>query len=95
MATVCRQQKWHDEFTNGLISALMAWRHMAPEDTREIAPYTSTGLQWNEWIEVPVRDAFENIFPGPNRLDNIPSLYTYRTREQLLRLSTVMEETIV
>jgi hypothetical protein len=95
VATICRRQSWHEEFTNGLISALMAWRHMAPADTRETAPYTSTKPEWREWIEVPARDAFENIFPGLNRLDNIPSLYTYRTREQLVRLSTLMDEMIV
>lgn len=95
VAAICQRQGWHEEFTNGLISALMAWRHMAPEDRCETAPYISAKPQWKEWIEVPVRDAFENIFPGLNRLNNIPSLYTYRTREQLLRLSAMMDETIV
>lgn len=87
-----------DEFTNGVISALMAWRHMAPEDLRDIGPYVSernyrqTGhrkeeIIWNDWIAIPARKAIADIFPGLDRRNRIPALYSYRTHDELVRFA--------
>jgi hypothetical protein len=92
LAAICAELKIHDEFTNGLLSALMAWRHMAPEDVRYTRLYTGpqpghgTAL-WQEWIAAPVRDALGNIFPGLREQNHIPALYSYRTHEELCQLS--------
>jgi hypothetical protein len=87
------------EFTNGAISALLAWRHMTPGDLRYSTSYTRTlpaqdreAVLWKSWIEAPARDALENILPGLERQNNIPALYTYRTPEELLELSGVASE---
>jgi len=87
------------EFTNGLVSALLAWRHMAPGDLRHIANYTRLlptqdrqSVLWKAWIETPARDALENIFPGLEHRNNIPALYTYRTPEELRELSAEVSE---
>ena len=97
LTTTCAELKIQDEFTNGMISALLAWRHMAPEDARYIGTYTGPqpsngdGVRWNDWIQTPSRDAMENISAGLERRNNIPALYTYRTREELGRLSAAKE----
>jgi hypothetical protein len=94
LAAVCSDLRMRSEFTNGLISALMAWRHMAPEDIRYTSIYTNLRVpggadesQWKHWIAQPARDALDNVFPGLKERNNIPSLYTYRTYEELCRLS--------
>jgi hypothetical protein len=94
LASVCSELKMRDEFINGLISALLAWRHMAPVDLRYINDYTRPlathdrqAVLWNQWIETPAREALANVFPGLERRNNIPSLYTFRTSEELGSLS--------
>jgi hypothetical protein len=94
LASVCSELKMREEFINGLISALLAWRHMAPDDLRYINDYTRPlathdrqAVLWNQWIETPAREALTNFFPGLERRNNIPSLYTFRTSEELSRLS--------
>jgi hypothetical protein len=96
----CSDMQIRSEFNNGLISALLAWRHMAPEDERHIAVYTrppSTngreGFVWTDWIETPARDALQNIFPGLQQRNRIPALYTYRTSEELHKLSAARSRT--
>jgi hypothetical protein len=94
VAAACSELKIRNEFTNGLISALLAWRHMAPEDTRYIAMYTQRqasqsreAVLWNDWIATPIRHALDDVFAGLQRRNNIPALYTYRTQDELRRLS--------
>jgi len=99
LAMLCSRLKMQAEFTNGLISALLVWRHMAPGDRRHIGAYTRSlpnhhrdAVLWKAWIETPARDALENLYPGLERRNNIPALYTYRTPEELLDLSDVPSE---
>src|SRR5579871_755562 len=89
-ASACAELKMRDEFVNGLISALMAWRSMAPEDAHYGAPYLRPlpsqdrhAALWRDWIETPARDALQNIYPGLERRNLIPSLYTFRTIDEL------------
>jgi len=98
VAAACSELKLRNEFTNGLTSALMAWRHMAPDDLRYTGNFTqphagrsNDAILWNEWVATPVRLALEDIFPGMKRSNKIPALYTYRTYEELRRLSVVPE----
>ncbi len=93
VAALCSEMKIRDEFTNGLLSALLAWRHMAPEDLRHIGTYTSAlpgnateATLWKEWIEIPAHDALRDVYPGLEARNRIPALYTYRTYEELRRL---------
>jgi hypothetical protein len=94
LASVCSELKMRDEFINGLISALLAWRHMAPDDlryannyTRPLAGHDVQAVLWNQWIDTPAREALANVFPGLERRNNIPSLYSFRTSEELGCLS--------
>jgi hypothetical protein len=99
LLSICSGLRIQAEFTNGLISALLAWRHMAPDDRRYITGYTrplpthhQQAVLWKSWIEMPAREALENIFPGLESQNNIPALYTCRTSEELHELSNVMSE---
>lgn len=96
---ICSDLRIRAEFTNGLISALLAWRHMTPGDLRHTANYTRPLLThdreavlWKSWIETPAREALESIFPGLERGNNIPALYMYRTTEELRELSKATSE---
>ncbi len=89
---ICQELKLRDEFTNGVISALMAWRHMAPEDSQYTEAYVrprldGDGLVWNQWVTAPCREALDDIFPGLKLRNKIPALYTYRTQGELARLT--------
>ena len=74
LLAICSDLRIQAEFTNGLISALLAWRHMAPGDLRHIRKLhpasagSATGMRLcgTSWIEMPAREALENIFPGWN-----------------------------
>jgi hypothetical protein len=92
----CADMRIHAEFTNGLISALLTWRHMAPGDGRYIGNYTRAllthdqqAVRWNSWIETPAREALETVWPGLDISNNVPALYSYRTPEELAELSAV------
>lgn len=94
LAPVCSELKMRDEFINGLISALLVWRHMAPDDMRYLNNYTRPltnhnvqAVLWNQWIDTPAREALANFFPGLERHNKIPALYSFRTSEELGRLS--------
>ncbi len=96
LAGICSELKLYDEFTNGMISALLAWRHMAPEDTGYIGAYTrmqtdraTDGLLWSYWVVTPARDALANVYAGLERRNNIAALYTYRTEDELRCFSAV------
>ena len=78
---ICSSLDMRAEFDNGLISALLAWRNMAPDDTRYLDDYWS-------WQETPARHALDVIYPGLESGNKIPALYTYRTEEELGVLST-------
>lgn len=94
LAQVCAELKLYDEFRNGMISGVLVWKHMAPKDVAWIDTYTSPqrdrsgdGLMWGHWVMTPAREALENVYPGLERQNRIAALYTYRTPEELLRLS--------
>ena len=98
-AAVCSELKLHDEFVNGLTSALISWGHMAPSDTEYIEVYTrprhesgSDGLFWSHWIMTPARHAIDQLLPGLIRRNHVPLLFSYRTPEELRHLSADLHE---
>src|SRR5262249_55156595 len=100
--SICSSLRIRAEFTNGVISALLSWRHMAPGDRRYMTSYVRPqpihdreAILWKSWIETPAREALENIWPGLERRNNIPALHTYRTLEELRELSDVTSETCI
>jgi hypothetical protein len=91
---ICSELRIKSEFTNGLISALLAWRHMAPGDARYLRPYTQPlpahdpkKVLLDSWIGTPARQALECLYPGLESRNRIPALYTCRTYEELRELS--------
>src|SRR5262249_47751970 len=96
---VCSDLRMREEFSNGLISALMAWRQMAPGESRYSTKYTRPlagsgreSILWRSWIESPAREALEEILPGLERAGRIPALYTCRTMDELRELSGALSE---
>jgi hypothetical protein len=99
LAPIGSELRIQSEFTNGVISALLSWRHMAPGDARYLRTYTlpspaqdGNRALWETWIETPVREALENVYPGLESRNRIPALYTYRTPEELRELSGAARE---
>lgn len=93
-AEACEAMNLRDGFRNGLVSALMAWQHMAPLDKQLLRIYLSpeppvkTSKQlWTSWIVEPARRAMEDIFPGLNRAGKIGHLYRYLTWSELEALA--------
>jgi hypothetical protein len=91
-AAACAELKMKDEFVNGFVSALMAWRNMAPEDVRYSGTYqrplSATDRQaalWKDWILTPAQETLLEIYPGLERRNLIPSLYSFRTWDDLKR----------
>jgi hypothetical protein len=92
-AEVCAELKLGDAFRNGLTSALMAWRHMAPLDGTLLRPYTSgehpSGVSralWKSWVIEPATIALDEIYPTIERAGRIGHLFRYMTPEQLREL---------
>ncbi len=59
-----------EAFTNGVVSALMVWKHMVPDGDDVLAPYLQSvspgGIHagtWNDRIAVPAAAAFTGTFP--------------------------------
>ncbi len=95
-ATACKQLKLEDAFKNGLTSALMAWRHMAPLDTTLFRPYTSevppedcTRENWKTMVMEPAVWALNEIYPKIERAGRIGHLFRYRTAAELHELGSV------
>lgn len=95
-ARACSDLQLYEEFTNGLISALLAWHHMVPRNVEHTETYTSPenkregdGLFWRHWIAEPAREAMEEIYPGLDRQNRIASLYLYRTTDELRKLAAM------
>lgn len=75
--------------TNGIVSALMAWKHMVPE-TKDLTPYLRPGSPsarasglWNELVAAPAVEAFAKQFPDltapySEGRSTIANLFEYR-----------------
>jgi hypothetical protein len=62
---VCRAIRMPAAVTNGIVSAMMVWRHMIPESEEFLAPYLRTGSgPWNDLVVAPAVHAFAETLPG-------------------------------
>ncbi|HEY3824787.1 MAG TPA: hypothetical protein VGL82_09520 [Bryobacteraceae bacterium] len=69
---------------NGIVSALIVWKHMVPEDTEvlprylEFAPGTSAdAARWNDFVAAPARQAFAEVFPALAKRDRVASVFQF------------------
>lgn len=85
----CSGKQVGEAVSNGVVSALMVWKHMAPGKGNVLAPYvqaaspeTPGGNLWNDLVVAPAGYAFDEIFPalagaaGPDQ-PTIASLFRY------------------
>ena len=75
---------------NGIVSALMVWKHMVPEDPESLLPYLKYASPrapysqaWKDFVAVPTAHAFEELFPALTSSEvpghaTIASLFQYR-----------------
>ncbi len=66
---------------NGIVSALLVWRHMIPGDRAFLPPYTrtdSTNQLWNRFVANPAADALAHAYPVLQERNGIASLFAYR-----------------
>ena len=92
-ASACEEMKLGAAFRNGLTSALMAWRHMAPLDATLLRPYTSveppsgcSRALWKSMVMEPSVWALNEIYPTIERAGRIGHLFRYRTPVELQEL---------
>lgn len=74
-----------DAVRNGIVSALMVWKHMVPEDVEFLPPYLRSApgpvreaRLWSDLVATPARRAFEEMFPALVSQGRIASLFQYR-----------------
>lgn len=70
---------------NGIVSALMIWKHMVPEDREFLPPYLRTAdgtgrdaELWNDFVVTAARHAFAEVFPGLAEHGRVASVFQYR-----------------
>jgi hypothetical protein len=95
-AEACANLKLGDAFRNGLVSALMAWRHMAPLDATLLKPYLSgeapggvSRALWKSWVLEPATVALEDIYPTIERAGRVGHLFRYMTPGEMRELGKV------
>lgn len=92
-ARACADLNLADAFRNGLQSALLAWRHMAPLDAKLLQPYISPNAPagiprtlWKTMVIEPAVVALEEIYPKIERAGRIAHLFRYRTVTEMQNL---------
>jgi len=87
----CAGIRMPEAVVNGIVSALMVWKHMVPEDSEFLPVYsrplpasTPDAKLWNDCVAAPTARAFAELFPALNREGRIASVFQYRPlqREQ-------------
>ncbi len=69
---------------NGIVSALMIWKQMVPEDREFLPPYLGTGSGsaldlrlWRDYVTSPTQLAFVDVFPDLLDRGRVASLFQY------------------
>jgi len=77
--------RMRDAVTNGIVSALMLWKQMVPEDAQFLPAYSrlapGSGREarlWNEQVVAASSNAFARIFPALIEQGRIASVFQYR-----------------
>ena len=84
-------------FTNGFISALMAWKHMVPTDelwgARYTQPFSGANFpaKWQEFAAGPARAAFDTILPGLLKNNAVAKLFAFHTTAELRQLAGITQ----
>jgi hypothetical protein len=70
---------------NGIVSALMVWKHMVPEDREFLPAYRrsspGTGQEaelWNDYVVKPSAHAFAHVYPVLAERGRIASVFQYQ-----------------
>jgi hypothetical protein len=70
---------------NGIVSALMVWKHMVPEDREFLpryfrpAPGTAREAElWNDFVVAPSVHAFAHVYPALAERGRIASVFQYQ-----------------
>jgi hypothetical protein len=86
----CREIRMPAAVSNGIVSALMVWKHMVPFQAEVLVPYLGAvsprapdAELWNELVAVPAAQAFAETLPELTRpfvpgQPTIASLFQYR-----------------
>ena len=74
-----------DAVKNGIVSALMIWKHMVPEDVEFLPPYSRPApgaareaRLWNDYVVAASAHAFAAIFPSLLQQGRVASVFRYR-----------------
>jgi len=69
---------------NGIVSALMIWKNMVPEDREFLPLYLQTGTGsardvrlWRDYVRAPVADVFTEVYPDLAARGRVASLFQY------------------
>jgi hypothetical protein len=80
----CEEIRMPDASINGIVSALMIWKQMVPEDREFLPPYLQTGTgsagdlrRWKAYVTSPVVRAFTEVFPDLVACGRVASLFQY------------------
>jgi hypothetical protein len=85
-----------EPFTNGFISALLAWKHMAPADEPWVARFTRpfsgavSSAIWDKFAAAPALAALESILPGLLRNNAVAKLFAFQTGAELGLLASAV-----
>ncbi len=80
----CAGIRMPDAVKNGIVSALIVWKHMVPEDTEFLpACLQSSGTSrdaelWDEFVAGPAREAFTAAWPLLAEQDRVASVFQYQ-----------------
>jgi hypothetical protein len=74
-----------DAVINGIVSALMIWKHMVPDDQSHLPVYlhaagggSRDARLWNEYVATPASTAFASTYPALLAQQRIASLFEYK-----------------
>lgn len=81
---VCTSIRMPGAVKNGIVSALMIWKHMVPEDREFLRAYSIAGKGtaaeanvWSDFVIEPSTAAFAGVFPQLVREGRIASIFRY------------------
>lgn len=85
LLSVSESIRMADAVRNGIVSALMIWKQMVPEDVEYLPAYSrlspGSGREarlWNEQVVASSSNAFNTVFPSLIKQGRIASLFQYR-----------------
>jgi hypothetical protein len=82
---VCAGIKMPGAVKNGIVSALMAWKHMVPEDGEFLPRYSRRDVGscrdaqlWNDFVAAPCAHAFAEVFPSLAEQGRMAAVFEYQ-----------------